>query len=497
MTPSPYQQSIFNFLQHSTDSLIVEAVAGSGKTTTILTALDKLIEAGVDPASILFIAFNKNIADELAARVPKYVAARTFNSMGYRALFQVLPNVVMSKRNNGKNWKILEDLRDRDFLSDEELQAYGAGCIRLVDTAKQTGIGILTTNTDYDWQRLIDHYGIEFEGDVHPERAVEIAKKMLSESIELSRYGEIDFSDQLYLPVLFNVHFKPKKYVFVDEAQDVNAIQRALLKKILGKEGRLIAVGDAKQAIYGFRGSDVDALKLIQQEFNATRLPLSICYRCASSIVELAKTIVPQIEASPTAIHGYVAELERYGAAIFTQGMAILCRNNSPLIKFAYGLIARGVGCSIRGNDIGKSIRFLIGKMDASSLSDLSDKLEAYRCKQLDLFAQRGEGEKAETLEDQIDVINMIIDHVDNIEALYNSIENLFTDQSGKGVVLSSIHKAKGLEWNDVYFLDAALIPSKWCKQPWQLEQEKNLYYVAVTRAMKTLTFIKSDRWLL
>lgn len=506
MIPSNYQQAVFDALLDRTESLVVEAVAGGGKTSTILEGLNRLIGAGVDPESVLFIAFNKNIATELSERVPDGVETRTFNALGHRALYQAIKGrVTLDAR---KTWKIMDKLVESNAILDFESDVYGATVVKLIDLARQDGIGVLTTNVPDEWLRLIDHHDLQFneknghKADVY--RAVEIAQAALAKSIQEASEGLIDFSDQLYLPILWNLQFAQRAFVFVDEAQDVNKIQRSIMRKVLGRNGRLIAVGDSKQAIYGFRGADVDALDLIESEFGAKRLPLSICYRCDSEIVNVAKNIVPHIEARPNADKGYVSTLTGYDKYTFKKGQAILCRNNKPLVEFAYQLIGRGVGCKIRGRDIGRGMKALIEKMNASDADDLVDKLEIYKARMIDKYTREGKEDRAQSVEDQIDTLLTIIDRSiaaglagEYPNSLYREIETIFTDNDEGGgiVILSSIHKAKGLEWDTVYFLSAGLIPSKWAKKDWQLEQENNLYYVGITRARKNLFYIEPNEW--
>ena len=90
-----------------------------------------------------------------------------------------------------------------------------------------------------------------------------------------------NFDDLLYLAVKDGISLPKFDFIFVDEAQDTNAIQRALLRKIMKKTSRVVVVGDPAQAIYGFRGADSESMNLIAEEFDCKRLPLSISCRCA------------------------------------------------------------------------------------------------------------------------------------------------------------------------------------------------------------------------
>src|SRR5206468_3822369 len=150
---------------------------------------------------------------------------------------------------------------------------------------------------------------------------------------------------------------------FIDEAQDTNPARRALAKLALKPGGRLIAVGDPMQAIYGFTGASHDAMDLIAAEFDTVELPLSVSYRCARTIIGMAQTIVPYLEAAPNAPDGAVSRLPLKTALnALKPSDAVLCRQTAPLVSLAFKLIAAGRGCIILGREIAKGLTNLIDK---------------------------------------------------------------------------------------------------------------------------------------
>lgn len=204
------------------------------------------------------------------------------------------------------------------------------------------------------------------------------------------------------------------------------------------------------------------------------------------------------ILAAPNAPDGTVAHKASYTASDFTKDSAILCRNTAPLVGLAYGLIQRDVPCRILGRGIGAALASLVRKMHTDSLSDLQQRLKTWR----DNEVQRAlhEERSPERIEDQYSCILFLCDSLDvdckSVRDLLARIELLFSDeQNGGKVTLSTIHKFKGQESPRVFLLDWNLLPSRYAKQPWQLTQEKNLCYVAVTRSLSELYFIKSDCW--
>lgn len=485
--PSKYQQEIFDWVKEGTGSAIVEAVAGSGKTTTIVQALNHIDAT----KKCIFLAFNKSIADELKLRVPKNVYAATFHSVGFRAWTRENRNCQVDDR---KVRKIAKDL-----LEWEEYTAYGKFIVDLVSLAKQRGIGCLVPDEMNEWQEIISHFDIQLEtsykGDMYQdeeERAISCARKVLMLSSQQAKHV-VDFDDMIYMPIKAKLNLEQYDWVLIDEAQDTNGTRRALATKMLKPDSRLIAVGDTHQAIYGFTGADSDSIQLIREAYTCSTFPLSISYRCAKNIVLEAKRIVPDIEPSETAPEGIVAAGDFKGIPP-QQTDAILCRNTAPLVSLAYYLLAQGIGCKVLGSDIGQSLSRLIEKMKANNIDELEEQLTKYLEAETRRYLKRDEEHKIQGVVDKVECIRVIIDNLPfadrTLEKLDLQIATLFGDNVKNLLTLSTMHKAKGLEWDRVFIYMPELLPSRYARQPWQLQQEMNLSYVAITRAKKELYYV-------
>lgn len=206
------------------------------------------------------------------------------------------------------------------------------------------------------------------------------------------------------------------------------------------------------------------------------------------------------IQSHPDALEGSVTTLPRYVPSDFPLGSAVLCRNIAPLVAFAYGLLQRDVPCRILGRDIGKQLTDVVRKLRALDLSNLQDKLTAWEQRE----SERAEldGRNPERIYDQAACIRFFCRGLDEdsqtVADLLAKIDLMFTDDSSGAarVTLSTVHKSKGLEYPTVFLLDRAkLMPSRYAEQPWQKVQERNLLYVAVTRAQERLVYINSDNW--
>lgn len=478
-TWSTYQQAIFDFVENGSGNAIVSAVAGSGKTTTIVEALSRV------KGSTIFLAFNKAIAEELKARG---VNARTFHSLTYSPVMRSLgaQNIDTNK------------LRGLvvDNLSEDDAKIYGAFIIKLVGLARQAGVGCLVEDSEQAWVDIADHHDLEIDGEgADFGRAIALARRLLTES---NAARSADFDDLLFLAVLNGISLPKFDFVFVDEAQDTNAIQRAILRKISHAGTRIIAVGDPAQAIYGFRGADSESLSMLKTEFDAIDLPLTVSYRCPKSVIDFARQWVSHIESAPNAAQGSVTSLDtQWNVTSFEPTDLVVCRTTKPLVSLAYRMLAAGVGVRIMGREIGEGLKTLIEKQKAKGIDALVAKLEKFRDREIEKAIAKGREDKADAVSDKVDAVLCLIQSLPEtdrtIPALTRLIDRLFADVRGV-TALATIHKAKGLEAPRVYWLNSSQCPSKWARKPWQQAQEANLCYVATTRAMQELVLIEEPK---
>ena len=486
--PSIYQQDVFNFIQNGSGNGVIKAVAGSGKTTTIIQSLS-LIPTN---KRILMLAFNKSIADELKEKVPYHVEVSTFHSCGFAALRNSSRARIKVKSN--KTFNIIK--AEIDW---EERKTYGAYVSKLVSLAKGAGMGVLVDDTYEDWMDLIHHHDLlqfNSNAELNIDTLIDYASNILRISNRDRRV--IDFDDMLLFTLLYKSQYKKYDFVFIDEAQDTNGVQRTILKKLLKPQGRLIAVGDPYQAIYGFRGADSSAMDMIVDEFGATTLPLSISYRCAKNIVQEANEYMPDIKAFDNSPLGSVESLKGYEPETFSSEDAILCRNTAPLIKMAYSFIGRSIPAKVLGRDIGKGLITFIKSFKTSSIKELESKMSDWYETQKLKAEEDGNEAKFESLSDKYDSVHIFIKQTsgDSVVNLIDKIEELFSDDENSGCIsLATIHKSKGLEWNKVFILDRHRFFPKWAKKDWMKVQENNIVYVAITRAKKNLIYIQSNNW--
>src|SRR5215468_2155838 len=205
------------------------------------------------------------------------------------------------------------------------------------------------------------------------------------------------------------------------------------------------------------------------------------------------------IESHPSAPEGEVRYIAYYTPADFPSFGVILCRNTAPLVGFAYSLLKRDVPCRILGRDIGANLISLVKKLRPINLDDFAEKLDKWLEREVEKVLK--EDRSPERLYDQAECLKFFVDSLDEdsrtVDSLLAKIELMFTDQpETTRLTLSTVHKAKGLEFETVFILDFdKYMPSRWAQQDWQKVQEQNLIYVAVTRSKNTLVYIQSECW--
>jgi len=494
-TPSPQQADFFGWVQNGSGSCVLEAVAGAGKTTTLVHAL------GLMRGDVFFGAYNKAIAEEIRSRVANVAAkvdVSTFHAAGFRFWRRAAPNVKV------EGAKCRDIFRSAFSGANPALRPLEAPVLRLVSLAKQAGLHVLQAETREAWDGLIEHFNLEIprdqlRGTDRTTEAVDLASRVLRISNETCS-GVIDYDDMIYAPLVHNARVWAHDWVLVDEAQDTNATRRELALRMLKKSGRLVAVGDPHQAIYGFTGADFDALDLIAARTNAIRLPLTVTYRCPKKVVEFAQTWVDHIQAHATAPEGVVRNAGIKDLAKEARpGDAVLCRFNAPLVTHVYALIAAGIPARIEGREIGQGLKDLATRWKTESLTKLASYLETYAESETAKLRAKDKESQAVTLEDKVTCLNVLIARVREktrgagaVADLLAEIDALFAD-TAEGtprpqVTFSSIHKAKGREWGRVVWLETGASP--WARLDWERAQEDNLCYVAATRAKVELVLM-------
>lgn len=472
-TPTPEQTSILTEATSTSDNLLISALAGAAKTSTLV-----LIAEALRTTSILCISFNKKIADEMKARLPSNCTSLTLNALGHRVWADTLGKRLVL--NTKKNFEILTALMQTldPEERDEAYEAFG-DMLKAIESGKTAGY--IPDGTDKAKPLLSDVEFFDEWLDIDfPPAQRELIREASIQSIARAREGIIDFNDQILMPTCFPSSFPQYPLVLIDEAQDLSALNHRMIQKFAKK--RLIAVGDECQAIYGFRGAHQDSMQLLRKTFSMRQLLLSISFRCPVSIVEAALWRAPHMQYPEWAKPGTVETLVTWTAANIPEtDVAIICRNNAPLFSMALRLIKSGRYPKLVGNDIGKNLLKIMNKLGKPDLpiEEAEKKLERW---------VRGRLKKARDpapIHDQAECIAVFFEDSETLGEAVRKAEHLFT-MSGP-IELMTGHKAKGLEFEHVFFLDQDLLKPK--------GQDNNLKYVIQTRSKNTLTYVTTEGW--
>lgn len=541
------QKNIFNFIKNGHGSAIVDAVAGAGKTTTIIESA-RFID---DHSRTLFCAFNNSIAKEIAkrfrAKSMNTVTVKTIHSLGYNILKSNLGNNVELNNN-----KYRELIKRKDFERDvketikniikinqldplnifDKYQKYAID--RLVWKIKNKLLEInqkfrstYTKENFFDFESMILHFNLFNEVEVKKDQFKNELKAYYNLHKILLEYGNkfsgttgiVDFTDMLYLPIKWKL--KPPKvynFVFVDECQDLSKSQLGIVLKYTSKTGRMLSVGDPRQSIYGFTGADIESFRRVKEKSNANELALTLCFRCPKDVIEIAKTIRSDIQGAKD----YQGEVKQISSndilRLAKPNDLIISRTKSPLLELVFEFIDNDIKVSIHEDEVKEIISELkiMFKQNelTTNINSFNEGFELFKMpilKRVEWLIKKNaeriidKTERDLFINDEISFLHKKINFLqkkhsqwnkdcNNIYDVLEKVHEFITNQKN-AIKLSTIHRAKGLEENRVFILNYDELPMIRPSQlDWEITQEINLKYVAVTRAKETLFLVASDR---
>ena len=496
ITPTDEQLAIIDAMAQDGPSIMARAYAGTAKTSTIELAAPKWRKPG------FAVAFNKSTTAELAKRLPAQFTCKSFNGLGHGVVARTI-----GKRLELDEWKLGKLVAQVAKGAGVELTQDQWGILRkTVTSAMLAGITPgdegepLLADTAEAWEDLAALAGGE-EDEL--EQLVALGREILAQNNALTRDGVISFDDQVYFSAVLAPEsaWHKQPLIIADEWQDGNALNHRQIARMLGKNTRLVLVGDPLQSIYAFRGSLPNSMEQSRALRNGwTDLPLTMTFRCPRLVVARQQGHARGYRAWSGCADGM---FRRLGGAQIPWGwgdvpsgdVAVLCRNNAPLLSIGFKLIRRGVGVQMLGRDLGKGLTTLVRKIakprggDDMPIAGFLSALSDWRDRETMLARAAKRDFLFERIEDQAECLIASATGSDAATAgeLCKCIERLFT-AVGR-VTLSTVHQAKGREWTTVVHLDPWRIPSRFAKAEGAaaLQQEANALYVLETRTRKNL----------
>jgi len=482
------QVNVLNWFagQYGPGNLAIDAVAGSGKTFTVTHGISVAPEQ-----EILYLVFNKKNQREADRKITdSRVTVQTLNACGARCVSQVW---------RGTQWddtveadrieRVHPDIHSDALSSVQQLVAFAKNTFICVPTVEQ--LIALADQRDI-FCSVQDPDGNE---EYPVAKLADIAQRAMKAATVRDGANRASFNDQVWLPVVMGWVRPSYDLVVVDETQDMNAPQLAMVQKLVRKGGRTCIVGDPFQAIYGFRGAVQDGMGLMIRALSARTLPLTISQRCSKAVGRVATGIVPHFRTADAAVEGAVLATDQVQLLnIVKIGDAILSRVNAPLMSTCLQLLKKGIPARIEGRDVGKALLAIVNKLNAKSVPDFMKRLARWEDKQTSRLKNTKNPEtKLAAVRDTRETLEAVAEGCANVSEITSRILSLFQNSDDKGVkpavVLSSVHKAKGLEWDNTYLLSWTFNKRK-PKNAAEAQEEANIYYVAATRARHTMTSV-------
>lgn len=480
MTPSTFQTNIYTAFGQTTDDLVVEAVAGSGKSTTLEHGAAYL--PAYDPTAMF--AFNRDIVDALQRRMaaqpnkPVQLNIQTMNAFGWGICRKNQKGAIL---NPDKNNEILMSAFNMDDPKDKNKFYKFRYPINRIISLLKANLHFAPAISEPEIQEIADQYGIDL-----PDNRDFMGLCQMVWTSSSSQTAIMEFSDQIYQPLRMGWQVPKFKTALVDELQDLNPAQQQLMMDACD---RFIGVGDRRQAIYAFAGADAKSLQNMIQRTGSKTLPLSVCYRCPKAVIRLAQKIVPEIQWCDWAPEGVVdtMKLEKFRQTS-EPGNFVLCRVTADLVRECLAMIREGKTAMVKGKEIGNQIAALIdrtGVTNRDSTETLFTQLVKYQNEQIERLTRAHREQAIEDLTDRVETVKVLLEAEKDVAGVKSRINSIFSEKA-YGVVFSTIHRAKGLESSRVFVLRPDLSPHPKAETPEAKEQEENLMYVRDTRVKFT-----------
>ncbi|MCF2706599.1 ATP-dependent DNA helicase UvrD2 [Arcanobacterium haemolyticum] len=513
--------------------LCVRAGAGTGKTRAITYRIAHGVRTGAyAPGNVLAVTFTSRAAGEMRSRLRDLgvggVSAQTFHAAALRQLSYFWPTAV-----GGKIPPIVEHKL--------ALVSQAAATIGL--STDKVAVRDLAAEVEWSKVSLVAHE--KYADTAIQAGRTEVAGHSPAEITQLLRAyeeikterGVIDFEDVLLIlvgilldrPDITRAIRQQYRYFVVDEYQDVSPLQHRLLQLWLGDRKDLCVVGDVSQTIYSFTGASSHYLAEFTREFpQANVVELVRDYRSSPQIVTVANEViapdqsegavhlVSQLPSSvPVQWHEYgddtgeadgiaaqILELSKQGVPL--REMAILYRTNAQSVQFEEALSRAGIGYQVRGSErffSRREVREVMVALRAAARAGVEGSLsENVRTVLRQSGWRDGAPEQAGAVRDRWEALNALLNLAKEMEnargasmlEFVHELEERAQLQNApevEGVTLSSLHAAKGLEWECVFLAGASegLIPISLAKGDSGIAEERRLLYVGITRAKQHL----------
>lgn len=477
---------------------LINAGPGTGKSWTLINSyltLSNKIIGRIDPtpeqesifnfikqefpkdSSVAYFAHNNSTKENLIRKLPKGTEVKTFHGAGQSVLTRRFRYQKLVYDRTDQIICELTGVLPRDM--DQEAKAHWNSIKRLVNYFKLEMMTPSEENFNYVTYKYPD-----LSASLFPEDWMLRCTKVMDKAAIPNK--TIEFVDMLWL----GAKFAKQRFDlgFVDESQDISQASYTLVTRLCK---HVVFCGDRNQAINAFAGASEEMYDKIEDKSDAVH-PLKVTLRNPKFICDMANHIRPNGVIHGPNKHEGTHETIPYSSlpekleCCTSDNTLIISRTNAAVISCAINLHQRGIKVRIVDRDLADEVKYFLNSFFTKDLSKLKQKLNAYE----DKASRSPNALYVQMIRDRCSYTRQLIDASPNFNALLELIKATF-EKHPDGFKLSSIHKSKGLEAENIFILNPPIELEVCMNHPIAREQEINLSFVAVTRSARNLFWVK------
>lgn len=499
------------------------AVAGHGKSLTLIESVKMLREKGLRHSDILCLTFMRTNKKHLQDRIGQEAHIKSISGVAYVAVWKWLKGYkdkADPHMPDMEEWgqKARDDNKIERLVEDFAMEYWGLSGHaftqeqwQIIEDMKVIPSMCMNTLTHpHNWDAIVemcDTYGLLLPMDEN--FAALCVQYVFEEGQKKERLKRQWCYEELhYLAATSpDIRIWPYQAVFVDEVQDMNRAHQVILSRCV--KDKLYFAGDPQQNIFTFNGADIEGFNTLCQRPNTYVVESNTTYRCSHAVTQFAQQYVPRItawdDALPGAVH-HIREVELLKN--LCPGDMFLSKTNLGAISVALRCLEAGKSSYVRGRSIAADMVGLLITLEKDKgyyFQETPAAIERWRRQQVAIqYAKYGDNvapEKIRYLCDRSASLERLWDGamqegVDDAFLFRRYIDTIIPEVEPKredSVTASTIHKAKGDE-NPAVFISESDLKTRACKSAPLTQADKNATYVGVTRALDVLFLVEEER---
>ncbi len=490
------RNDIFEWFKNGRSHMVINASAGTGKTTVIKEGL-KFVAQNVKTLYTTFGKHNQNAKAKVTMH--KNITTHILSTLGYSMICQHWPKAKPDATIEYK--RISQSIKthpDKFGLLVKEFEH----TLRMKKDAKQTNTENLVKKMLVRLISLAKNKFVQLDQkkleQICADNAINFgtacseACMLVLHACALARRGTpendaISFEDMVWLTVAKSWALPMYDFICADASEDMNLPQYIMMKSLCKPSGRMLFVGDDRQATCGFLDDAKKNLKFIECDLKASVMSLPIVYRCPKVIAAFISTIEATDDDYVVAENACNGEIHCISSSSIhdycTSGDVVIARTNADLMYLACELHQLGKEVCIMGSHFAKKLLKLVKKLNAETIGELMNNLNQENDLTLQKTHMLSQNVKKEEDYDALKSISALATSCQTIHELNQKIAHFFKIGMSKQacISLAIVHEVKGFEWDRTFVLANSFRDSQ------------NLYYIAITRAKKEL-FVCMDK---